>query len=114
MFVETNFLAQIYLGVKFRSFVKFNFTSLREFLCIRFTEMQLKGGSGEKSELDLEDLEAAGFDTEDDANSSNDINDESGVRSEMAGVSSSCPHFLLHPPLLLAALAAVAAADRLI
>lgn len=116
IFVETNFLAQIYLGVKFRSFVNFHFTSLREFVCIRFTEMQLKGGSGEKSELDLEDLEAAGFDTEDDANSSNDINDESGVRSEMAGVSSSCSHFLLHPPilLLLAALAAVAAADRLI
>lgn len=75
--------------------------------------MSLKGGSAEKSELDLEDLEAAGLDNDDDVSSSNDINEESGVRSEMAGVSSSCPQFFLHHPLLVAALVAVAA-DRLI
>jgi hypothetical protein len=77
--------------------------------------MSLKGGSAEKTEQDLEDQEAAGLDNEEDLNSSNDINEESGVRSEMAGVSSSCPQFFLHPPLLVAALvAAAAAADRLI
>jgi hypothetical protein len=78
--------------------------------------MSLKGGSAERSELDLEDLEAAGLDNEEDLNSSNDINEESGVHSEMAGVSStSSPQFFLHPPLLVVALVAAAAvADRLI
>jgi len=73
--------------------------------------MQLKGGA-EKSEQELDaEAEAAASENEDDLNSSNDINDESGVRSEMAGVSSSCPQlFFLHPPVLVAAGALVAAA----
>ncbi|XP_059474237.1 lachesin-like isoform X1 [Neocloeon triangulifer] len=74
---------------------------------IRLYEMQLKGNHVDKSDLDLEsELDNGSDETDEDANSSNAINDggESSVRGEMAGVSSSSPHFFLHPPVLLALL----------
>ncbi|XP_065335418.1 lachesin-like isoform X2 [Cloeon dipterum] len=74
---------------------------------IRLYEMQLKGGQVQRPDEDLEaEVDPLGSDELDEEfNSSNAINDdESSVRGEMAGVSSSSPHFFLHPPVLLALL----------